>query len=63
MFVVQVIEKSGDNFLVKFLKKIPGFDTFVWPDVDNIGTFKTVNIIEILPEPQMDRLDRITFSQ
>ena len=62
-FVGQVIRKSGEDIVIKFLKKIPAFDKYVWPEVEEIDTVQSVNIVDILPEPQMDRRDRITFIQ
>ena len=54
-FVGQVIRKSGEDIVIKFLKKIPAFDKYVWPEIEEIDTVQSVNIVDILPEPQMDR--------
>ena len=50
--------------MVKFLKKIPVFAKYVWPEPEkeDIETHSRQNIFEILPKPQMDRREFLSAS-
>ena len=44
-FIYQVLSNKEGNITVKFLKKIPAFDRYEWPDADETGTLNASKVL------------------
>ena len=62
-FMGQVLAERDGVISVKFVKKVPAFDKFVWSEVEEIEDINKEMVVCKLPEPQMDRRGGITFTK
>jgi hypothetical protein len=61
-FVGQILSlQPGELTEVKFLKNA-GSEKFKWPEQDDVDIVPLCDIITVLPEPQMDRRDLLSFA-
>lgn len=62
-YVGQILElnQENDDYLVKFVHKCKGDNSFVWPEKEDLSVVPRNDIIIVLPEPQIDRRGKVHF--
>ena len=60
-FVGQVLATGNEEVRIKFVRTA-GKSSFFWPLKDDIDALAHENIIRLLPEPNIDRRERLHFA-